>query len=499
MDHILDYLVKTAERIPDKTAVDDGNVRMTWEELLNASRRIGTAVARRTTPGKPVVIINEKSALTLAAMFGAVFAGCFYTVIDPVQPSGRVREIFRVLEPETVLTGSGSRDMPDSISFSGARIDLTEALAEGPDEALLNDIRKRTGDTDLLYCMFTSGSTGSPKGIVVSHRAVIDFISHFISIFNIKETNRIANQAPFDFDVSVKDIYSCVFTGAELILIPQKLFSTPPLLLDFICDKKADTLIWAVSALTLVSGLKGLKYRVPADAKKIMFSGEVMPVKQLRIWQEALPETEFVNLYGPTEITCNCTYYRIPGIVSEETRIPVGKPFPGREVFLTDEDGKVLEKPGETGEICVAGESLSEGYYHNPEETEKRFLTDPDGRRFYKTGDLGCRGDDGELYFSGRKDFQVKIMGRRIELEEVEHVIDTLPGVEKSCCTVNKKRNQLTAFYCGEAKEKDLRAGMKERLPFYMIPQKIKKIGQMPLTKNGKIDRKALNERQGDL
>lgn len=202
------------------------------------------------------------------------------------------------------------------------------------DERQLLAVRKACTADDLLYGIFTSGSTGVPKGIVVSHKSVINFITHFIHTFQFAETDVIGNQAPFDFDVSVKDIYTCLMTGATLVIIPTKLFSVPPVLLDYLCNKHVNTLIWAVSALTLISALHGLKYRIPIEVKRVMFSGEVMPVKQLRQWQLALPEAEFVNLYGPSEITCNCTYYRVKEYLKMMRFCRLGKPLTEEKYFL---------------------------------------------------------------------------------------------------------------------------------------------------------------------
>lgn len=492
MNHILDYLEKTAESTGWKTGIDDGSICMSWKELVELARRIGTAFSRRAKPGRPVAIMMEKSAVSLAGMFGAVYAGCFYTVIDPACPAGRIREILRVLSPEIVLVEKKDTVINETC-FSGERVvQLKDCLREEADLGALNTIRRNARDTDLLYCLFTSGSTGTPKGITVSHRAVIDFITHFTETFHITKQEKIGNQAPFDFDVSVKDIYSCVFTGATLALIPQKLFATPSVLLDYLCEKRITTLIWAASALTLISSLKGLQYRIPTDIKKIMFSGEVMPARQLRLWQEALPKTEFINLYGPTEITCNCTFFRIRRVFEDDEKIPIGKPFPGRKVFLLDENGGAIRENGVTGEICVAGESLSCGYYGAPEETAKQFRRSAGGQTYYMTGDMGYWGTDGELYFSGRKDFQIKIMGRRIELEEIEFVLNQIPDVEKACCVVDQNRRKLLAYYSGKADRNKLRSRLRDQLPSYMIPHKIVRVERIPLTKNGKTDRAEL-------
>ena len=502
MNNILEYLERTAEKYPGRIAVEDDKEALTWKELADLSRRIGTAAGKRIASGDPVVILAPKGPLTLAAMFGAVYGGGFYVNGEPALPPRRLKEIFRVLRPKLVLIRPEEIPLIRQAGYTGDYCLLHEAAGEEPDLELLERRRKDSRSEDILYGIFTSGSTGTPKGIAVSHRAVIDFITHFTEIFGIDEKDRIGNQAPFDFDVSVKDIYSAVMTGAALVLIPRQLFSVPAALLDYLCEKKATVLIWAVSALTMISSLGGFKYRIPSDVRKVMFSGEVMPANQLACWQEALPEAEFVNLYGPTEITCNCTYYPVQKVPGEGEKLPIGKAFPGRRVFLLNEEGGEIREPEQAGEICVAGESLSLGYYHDPAETEKSFQERifPDGRkeRYYRTGDLGFLGKDGNLYFSGRKDFQIKFNGHRIELEEIERLLDQMQGIEKSCCVTDHRKTCLAAFYMGKVMPGEIRLWLKKRLPGYMVPRKIFQTEKLPLTKNGKTDRKALQKRLED-
>ena len=502
MNNILEYLERTAEKYPGRIAVEDDKEALTWKELEDLSRRIGTAAGKRIASGDPVVILAPKGPLTLAAMFGAVYGGGFYVNGDPALPPRRLKEIFRVLRPKLVLIRPEEIPLIRQAGYTGDYCLIHEAAGQETDLELLERRRKDSCSEDILYGIFTSGSTGTPKGITVSHRAVIDFITHFTEIFGIDEKDRIGNQAPFDFDVSVKDIYSAVMTGAALVLIPRQLFSVPAALLDYLCEKKATVLIWAVSALTMISSLGGFKYRIPSDVRKVMFSGEVMPANQLACWQEALPEAEFVNLYGPTEITCNCTYYPVQKVPGEGEKLPIGKAFPGRRVFLLNEEGGEIREPEQAGEICVAGESLSLGYYHDPAETEKSFQERifPDGRkeRYYRTGDLGFLGKDGNLYFSGRKDFQIKFNGHRIELEEIERLLDQMQGIEKSCCVTDHRKTCLAAFYMGKVMPGEIRLWLKKRLPGYMVPRKIFQTEKLPLTKNGKTDRKALQKRLED-
>lgn len=508
---ILDIFEETAITHGKRIAVRDPKGELTYGQLFENGQRMAAEIARflridsseKIQTGYPIAILAEKSCDELTAVLAAIYAGGFYVCINPEQTETRIRSILEVLQPELVIVSEDQDDKLAMTGYEGRKISMEtlmnsvnqEGTTEGEMDVLRN-IRKKIQNTNPLYGIFTSGSTGTPKCVLVEQQSVIDFIGHFVEIFGFTAEDVIGNQAPFDFDVSVKDIYSAWFTGASLLLIPREYFSTPPRLLDYICDNHVTNLTWAVSALCLVSGLKGFGYRVPTELKRVMFSGEVMPAKQLRIWQDNLPEARFVNLYGPSEITCNCTYYDVDYLVEKGEKLPLGKAFPGRKVLLLDDEDQVVTDTGVSGEICVLGESLAREYYHNPEQTEKHFVsyTDEDGntQRMYRTGDLANWGKDGQMYFAGRKDFQIKHMGHRIELEEIELQLNALEGVNQSCCSYDAKRSRLTAYYTGEAEVASVHPMLKEKLPLYMIPAKFRHVKEFHLNKNGKIDRKEL-------
>ena len=312
----------------------------------------------------------------------------------------------------------------------------------------------------------------------------------------------IGNQAPFDFDVSVKDIYSSLKTGATLQLIPKMCFSFPTKLLDFLDDRKVTTIIWAVSALCIVTTLNGFEYKRPSSLNKIMFSGEVMPIKHLNAWRVQYPDAMFVNLYGPTEITCNCTYYIIDREFGLDEKLPMGKPFANERVFLLDDEDKLVDagRPGELGEICVSGTAVTMGYLRNPEKTAAAFVQNPLNDRYletiYRTGDLGYYSEDGELFFSSRKDFQIKHMGHRIELGEIETYMNAIEGLLRSCCIFDTDENKILGFFeiegASELDRKGVTHALKDKVPQWMIPNVLVKVETMPITKNGKIDRKEL-------
>jgi D-alanine--poly(phosphoribitol) ligase subunit 1 len=501
MKNVQEMLENTAARLPEAPAVTDMERTLTWSELLHTAQRVGSALAGKLSGNEPVAVCAEKSALTLAAQLGVVYAGGFYVPVSSDQPADRVKKILTRLKTKLVIAEESQIPAVRGAGFEGEILTISDMTAgnEEPDRESLRRIREHASPDDLLYGIFTSGSTGEPKCVSVSHRSVIDFISHFTEIFQITERDRLGNQAPFDFDVSVKDIYSCLLTGAELVIIDRRLFSMPAKLIDYLNEKKVTVLIWAVSALTTVTALKGLDYGVPEHARLIMFSGEAMPAGPFDEWRTALPETEFVNLYGPSEITCNCTYYRVGRDFEKGRQIPIGKPFPGRRIFLLDEHWHEITEAGQTGEICVAGESVAAGYYNDPERTQKSFVqfaaSDGSELRMYMTGDLAKYDEDGNLIFCGRKDFQIKLFGHRIELEEIEKAIAGTEGVSDSCCVFTPENSRITAFYTGTADAHAIRETLVQEIPRYMLPRRFIRLESFPVTKNGKKDRNELRSR----
>ncbi len=496
--NVLEYLEKTAARVPEKTALTDDIDSFSYAETLSMAKRIGTSLLGEITSGQHVGIFMEKCARTVAVFFGVAEAGGCYCVLNNELPPVRLNQIVEVLSPALILTTEALKPQAEEI-FSGQKLLTLEAMLEVPaDEAGLRIRRSRAIDTDPLYINFTSGSTGVPKGILVGHRSVIDFIDCFTELFSITQNDVIANQAPFDFDVSVKDIYSAIAVGATLAVIPRKLFSIPTALVDFLDEKGTTTMIWAVSALCLLTTFHALEYKTPASINKILFSGEVMPLKALRQFRKHLPDATYVNVYGPTEITCNCTYHILEKERDYAAGIPIGIPFPNEDVFLLDGENRRVEEAGIEGEICVRGTALALGYLENEAQNAAHFVQNPLNPRYperiYRTGDLGRYNELGELVFSGRKDFQIKYMGHRIELEEIEREMGAITGVERCCCVFEEKRSRLMGFYIGAVEKDALHEQMKAKLPAFMVPGILRQVEEFPLNKNGKIDRKALAE-----
>lgn len=491
----IDYLEHTAQVYQDKTAVVDVNNRITYGELLTRAKEIATFLLEQGSSYESVIIYAPKSVITTCALWGIAYAGCYYTFLDTNQPEDRSRNIAGRLHTKFVLTDNDNYDKAKKI-FAECRVYNIMQIHDGINEKKLLDVREGIYCQNPLYVNFTSGTTGEPKGVMVGNLSVVDFIDVFVETFDISSDEVIGNQAPFDFDVSVKDIYSCAATGATLVIIPRDYFTKPKAIMDYLCEEKVTTIIWAVSAMCFLSTMKAFSYKVPTQICKVMFSGEIMPVRHLEIWRKFLPNAMYVNLYGPTEITCNCTYYVLEQDRDYGRGIPIGKAFRNEKVYLLDENNEPVSEPERQGQICVAGITLALGYYGDTEETQARFVPNPMNtlyeEKMYLTGDLARYGTDGHLYYVGRSDAQVKHMGHRIELGEIEFYANQVEQAERTCCVFWEDRQRLLLFYVGEAEEGDFSRYLGEKLPAHMVPAQYVKVQEVPLTKNGKMDRKKL-------
>ena len=496
MDLVFSYLEDTCMKYKDKIAVKYKDEYLTYNDFLTNVYVVGTSLSKDVINNEPIVVFMDKGIKSLESFFGILYSGGCYSLINPEFPDDRIKQIKEVLKVKKIITCEKYYERAINL-FNDCKVFKIDELKKGTfDIDLLNKIKQNKIDVDPVYINFTSGSTGIPKGVVVSHKSIIDFINKFTKLFNITDKDIIANQAPFDFDVSVKDIYSSIFVGATLVLIPKEYFSNPTIILDYLDNNNTTTMIWAVSALCLITTFHGLNYKVPNKVNKIIFSGEIMPLKHLSVWMEKLPNAMFANVYGPTEITCNCTYHIIDKKRIYVDYIPIGIPFSNERVFLLSEEDKLITNNDELGEICVSGSCLALGYYNNEKQSKKSFVQNPINNnyfeRIYRTGDLGKYNENNELIFCGRKDFQIKYLGHRIELEEIDRAIMNVDGITRVCTIFNEEKSKIYSFYVGTLETKDLRSILQEKLPIYMIPTKFIKLDNLPLTKNGKIDRKKL-------
>ena len=490
--NVLEYLENTVQKYPDKTAFADDESSLSFLEFYESSRKVGTALASRQVYNKPVLVYMKRSPQTLAAYFGVIYAGCFYVPLDEEMPLRRIELIIENTQAEYMIYDESTYEKVGELDFSGECLSYASLLAVDIDDKGLQSIRDKALDTDAIYVLFTSGSTGIPKGVVGHHRAVIDYIENLSLVLGFSEETVFGNQTPLYLDACMKEVYPTMKFGATTWLIPKEKFMFPLQLVQYLNDHKINTICWVVSALTMISAFGVLEEEKPQYLHTIAFGSEVFPIRQFNLWKTSLPQAHFFNLYGPTEATGMSCYYPATRCFDEKEVIPVGKPFSNTRILLLV-DGEREAQKGETGEICITGTCLTHGYYNNEEKTKEVFTQNPLNTAFpeiiYHTGDLGHLDDNGDLIFVSRKDYQVKHMGHRIELGEIEADVALLSKVQSCCCIFIRDNAKIVLFYVGEISKADLTKELKKRLPRYMIPNAIMKVEHMPLTANGKMDR----------
>ena len=491
---ILQCLENTTKRFPNKLAFEDINRGATYKEFTENCRKVGTGLAKLNEINKPIAIFMDKSVACLETMMGILYSGNFYTVLDNKSPEERIHHIFNTLSPIAIVTDKKNEKKARTLEFNGSIFVYEDLICENENTELLKEISNEIIDTDPMYILFTSGSTGVPKGTVISHKAVLAYATWVKDTFEITEETKFGNQTPFYFSMSITDVFSTILTGATLYVIPKMYFSFPVKLLEYLKEKEINTIYWVPSALCIVANLGALAEADLPDLRKVMFAGEVMPMKQLNMWRKKFPDVMFANLYGPTETTDICTYYIVDREFENTETLPIGKHCNNCDVMIIKDDGTRAGK-GEEGELCARGSFLAMGYYNNPEKTNSVFVQNPLNKAYpeiiYKTGDIVKENERGEIIYISRKDFQIKHMGYRIELGEIETAINAIEGIIACACVYDEKNSKIVLFYQGnKLEEKDLLEQAKAKLPNYMCPNEIHCIDRMPYNANGKIDRK---------
>ena len=494
--NILQMFEATAKRFPEKNAFSDENGSICYRKAMNSARAVGTCIAAVSDNKRAVAVLIDKSKETLVAFLGVVYSGNFYIPIDVEMPVDRIAKIFSAVDPCAIITDDNHYDIA-AVVCGGRPIFRYEEAANCPvDEKLLQKIRFRSIDTDPVYALFTSGSTGIPKGVVCCHRSVIDYADWLVDTFRFDENTIFGSQTPFYFSMSVLDIYATLNSGAELHVIPRKLFAFPIKLLEYMNQMKINSIYWVPTALCIVANMKALD-KIPLPyLKTILFAGEAMPNKQLNIWRRHLPDALYANLFGPTEITDIGIYYIVDRDFSDDESLPIGRKCDNVDILVLNEDGTPTLH-GEIGEFCIRGSFLALGYYDNPAKTSEVFIQNPLNPHYpemiYKTGDLVSYNDRGELMYHGRRDFQIKHRGNRIEIGEIENAAGAVPGIDMCACIYDTKKEKIVLFYQGaDVTTQQIRATMGKMVPSYMMPNVMIEMEVLPKNQNGKIDRGAL-------
>lgn len=496
-NHVLDYLEETVKRVPQKVAFANEAEEYTFQEVYDATHSVGTFLHEQGCYREAVVVFMEKHPKTIMAFYGVIASGCYYVPIDEEMPQSRIDLILENCKPRIILCDNKTIEKAKTFQYQAKLVCYDEIWKCPSDEKVLQEIHDKALDTDPIYIVFTSGSTGVPKGVAACHRSVLDYIEQLSETMGFNENTVFGNQTPLYFDACLKEIYPTLKFGATTYIIPHQLFMFPIKLVEFMNEKKINTICWVVSALTMISAFKTFDKVVPEYLHTIAFGSEVFPIKQFKIWRSVLPNAKFTNLYGPTEGTGMCCYYHVDRDFELDEVIPIGVPFKNTEILLLNEKDELVAD-GEVGEMCIRGTSVTLGYFNNPEKTKEAFVQNPLNHSYpeiiYRTGDLGRRNERGELLFVSRKDYQIKHMGHRIELGEIEANTNALEEIKISGCIYDSEKGKIVLYYVGDLTPADLLNKLKAGLPRYMIPNKVIQLENMVFTANGKIDRVTLKK-----
>ena len=496
---LIELFEETVKKYPQKVAVIDKDREIVFSDLHRKSLQLASALmALGIGQNRPVGVFLDKSIESVYADLGILYAGDFYMNLDIKTPAERIRNILQLVEPAAIISTTRQIKSIEGIIPSTMKVILLDE-AGGTADVDSADIIGRLStiiDTDPSCIINTSGSTGTPKGVVLNHKSFFDFIDWAIDTFHFDDDLVMGSLSPIVFDIYSFELCMLMAKASTLVVLPAHLAAFPAKILEVLEQHKVNFLFWVPTIMVNIANMDLLSAFKLKSLRTVWFAGEVFPTKQFNYWHHHLSEVTFANLYGPIEITLDCTYYIINKEIPDEEPLPIGYPCRNTDILILDDEDRAVKESGVEGELCVRGTSLAMGYYNNPEKTAAVFVQNPLNKAYpeliYRTGDIVCLNDEGLIMFKGRKDNIVKHMGYRTDLGEIEHVIiNTLKLVKNGCIVYNQSDKQITLFY--EAAEEipvsEFRLQIGKVLPKYMIPTTFHHLEQLQRNANGKIDR----------
>lgn len=505
--NLLDYLEQGGLRsAPAKTWLVDEHSSYTFGQFAaDAQRLAGALIAAGVTPNAAVAVFIPNSAAVLVCDFAALYAGAFYMNMDVRAPRNRSMGVLENVRPAVVLVDDETEALIAGWGLPPERVlHWRRALAgaTAPSPAALAAARTQVIDTDPACLINTSGSTGTPKSCVVTHRGLVDYGDWFEATFPFEADDVVGSLSPLYFDGYFTGLLMALLKGATFKIVPAEHGLFPVKLVDFLEHEAVSFIFWVPSSLVQIAAYRLLDARALPRLRFVGFAGEVMPPRTVNYLRSRVPHARFVNFYGPIEISVICTWYEVTREFGEEEPLPIGLACRNTGVLvLTDDDRPVA--PGEQGELCVRGSCLSPGYWNDPEKTARAFVQNPLQPHFrdpiYRTGDLVSLDANGVIQYVGRKDFQIKHQGYRIDLAEIEHVAGRLEEVKHCCAVYDREKKRIVLFIEGPAGDLGaLRRRLSEWLPKYMLPAAVRWVEQLPRNPNGKVDRVRLAQAARD-
>jgi amino acid adenylation domain-containing protein len=506
--NVLEYLEGGAARnTPDKVAIVGPRQSYTFAEVERFSKTCGAMlIARADVLHEPIAVYLPKSPDVIFADLGILYSGNIYLNLDVKSPALRVKAILDQSRPVLIVCTRTLAPSLEALGITREKLFFIEDIYGVDGESASDDKSpalwkrlQKVVDTDPLCIVNTSGSTGIPKGVVLNHRGTIDFMDWCFDRLKLTGGERIGSLSPFHFDIYALELNYCLAKGATMVIIPDEAAIFPARLVEFLAAQAISFIFWVPSIMVNISNQGLLGQFDLSSLKTVFFAGEVFPMKHLNNWRRALPAARFVNLYGPIEITVDCTYFVVDREFADDEALPIGFPCRNTGILLLNERDEACA-PGERGELCVRGSSLAMGYWNDPEKTAKAFVQNPLNTRYpeiiYRTGDIAYVNERGEIMLVGRKDFQIKHMGYRIELQEIEYQVLSIAGIANACVLYNRAAKEITLYY--ETRDRAItpaaiRLELLKIFPKYMLPAVFHKLDELPRNPNGKIDRNALN------
>lgn len=504
LTNIIQYFDATAKKFPTHPAVIDGDTVFTMEEVYNKTLCIAQAISTRIDKkiNTVVAVYLPKDITIVVSNIGIMYSGNAYMNLDIKSPEQHTNKILENILPSLIITSHIYEKNFEQTDIPVLFIEYLEQEAhaapvhcskEHQDE--LCQIRSQVIDTDPLCVINTSGSTGIPKGVVLTHRGFIDFIEWSVNTGFIKEKEIVSTPSPVIFDQYSLEICLIMAKAATMLLIPDSISTFPARMVQLLQQHKVTFFMCVPTIMVNIANMQLLDNIDLPDLRVLWFAGEVFPTSKCNYWRKSLPHTTFVNLYGPNEVTIICTYHVLTREFQDSEPIPIGIPCHNTSIVLLNDENKEAA-PDEDAELCVRGSGLAIGYYNDPEKTAAVFMQNPCNTKYidpiYRTGDIVYVNNYGEFVYKGRKDTLIKHQGCRIELAELEHIIvNTIQVVENCAVLYNTSQKAITLFYEASDKmnEKQIRSTIANHIPRYMVPTVYVHYTELPRNANGKIDR----------